>query len=604
MKIKGYSISNGVKIKKWLAAALIIFLVFPAVSVNAEYNKNNAQTYLSQHSDNPWSVMALATLGQTPSSTAFLTSVSGKNAIDYEAPILAITALGQNPRTFGSTDYIAALKSYHTNSQIGDATTINDDMFGILALVSAGEPTSDSAVTDAKNFILSHQNIDNGWGFAVTSDSDTNITASAILALLAAGINSSDSHIQSALTFLENSQNSDGGFPYNPNTASDSSSTAWVIWALNALNINPASLAKSNNNPISYLESNQSDQGYFKFQPSSGEDSFSAITTAYAAIALQGKYLPIRIIANSDAGQKFPFRIEGSTATVCSGEAPGPTALDIIKNAKDICGYTYEIKDTSFGPYLSKILNDEAAGMTGWMYMVNNLSPNVGAADYKLQANDLVLWYFGDFGWQPTRLSSSAGQINSGQTVEVAVESFNNNSWSPLSGATVYFGKDTANTDSGGKASISPKDGFYKVYAEKQGYIRSNTSLLQVGQPPTSAINLNVTITQPNQKPENSISFTVAPSALDFGTLTPGTSSTKNFTITNNGTTAIHIESIVSGDEVFTQNLNLNSVPWENFKADIAKNGSQTVNASLSVPADYAAGGAKSGQLTVWAMAE
>ncbi|MFZ2970525.1 MAG: DUF4430 domain-containing protein [Minisyncoccia bacterium] len=595
-----------VKLKKWLATAAIISLMIPNAGASASYNTNSAQTYLSQHSDNPWSVMALTTLGQTPASTSFLASVSGKNAIDYEAPILAITALGQNPRTFGSTDYIAALKSYHASGQIGDASTINDDIFGILALASAGEPVSDSAITDAKNFILSRQNNNGGWGFTATSDSDTNMTASAILALLAAGTNSSDSRIQSATSFLHNSQNSDGGFPYSPNTASDSSSTAWVIWALNALNINHASWNKSNNTPILYLESNQSDQGYFKYQPDSSEDSFSAITTAYAAIALQGKYLPVRVVSGSNGQEQFSFRIEGSAGNICSGETSGPTALDIIKNAKDICGYAYNIKDTSFGPYLEQINNDMASGNIGWMYLVNNLSPNVGAADYKLQANDSVLWYFGDFGWVPARLSLSAGQINSGQSAVVTVEAFNDNLWSPLSGATVYFGADTAATDSNGQAAINPRDGFYKVYAQKQGYIRSNASLLKVGQASSSAVNLSVNIDKTNQKPDNNtISFTVNPNSIDFGKLAPGASSTKSFTIANNGTTGIHVESIVSGDAVFTQNLKLNSMSWENFKTDIAKDKSQSVDASLSIPSDYPGeGGAKSGQLTVWAMAE
>lgn len=596
--------TNMIKTKKWLAIAIIISLIIPAVAVNASYNSSNAQAYLAAHSDNPWSIMALAALGQTPSSTAFLTSVNGNSAIDYEAPILAITALGQNPRTFGSTDYIASLKKYYANGQIGDATTINDDTFGILALVSAGELASSAIIVDTKNFILSHQNNNGGWGFTITSDSDTNMTSSAILALLAAGINSTDSHIQNAVAYLHSSQNNDGGFPYSPDTASDSSSTAWVIWTLNALNINQASWNKSNSTPFSYLESNQSDQGYFKFQPNSSEDSFSAVTTAYAVISLQGKYLPIRIVPNSDTDQKFTFRIEGSTGTICAGETSGPTALDIVKNGKNICGYTYEIKNSSFGPYLNKILHDEAAGTTGWMYLVNNISPNVGAQDYKLQTNDSVLWYFGEFGWQPTRLSLSAEKIDSGQSTTTTVESLSNNSWSPLSGATLYFGTNMATTDNNGQANITSKDGFYKVYAQKQGYIRSNSYRLQIGQPSTSVINLNVNVKRSGENPGDYVSFVVAPNALDFGTLAPGSSSTKSFTVTNNGTVGIHVESIASGDALFTENLDLNSVSWKNFKTDINKNDSQNINASLSIPADYSGDGAKSGQLTIWAMAD
>jgi len=506
--------------------ALLLFPAFPLLKTSAAYNASGARDYLAAHSENPWSVMALTALGQA-SSTAFLTSVSGANAIDYEAPILAITALGQNPRTFGATDYIAALKSYYSDGQIGDASTINDDIFGTLALVSAGESLDDAVIVDSKNFIISHQNSDGGWGFSIMANSDTNMTASAILALLSAGTDSSDSHIQSALSFLQASQNDDGGFPYYSNSGSDSSSTAWVIWALNGLNISPGGLVKSGHTPVSYLESNQSDQGYFKYQPDSSEDSFSAITTAYAVIALQGKKLPLNITANDIPMKKFTFRIEGSEETICSGEAFGPTALDIVKNAKNICGFTYEIEDTGWGPYLKKINNDEAAGMAGWLYLVNNLSPNVGAADYKLQPGDSVLWYYGDFNWQPA----------------------------------------------------------------------------------SSSVDLTVTVEDGDVKgddaAEDTISFIVDANSLDFGKLNPGSSAAKNITLSNNGASDIHIEALVGGDSLFTENLDLNNVSWKNFETDIVQAGSRDVNVKLSVPAGYSDGsGAKSAQLTFWAVAE
>lgn len=581
----------------------IVSTILPIAGVRADYNKNNAQAYLESHNDSPWSVMALAALGETPSSTEFLASVSNNKAIGYEAPILAITALGRDPRTFGSTDYVAALKGYHNNGQIGDVAAINDDIFGILALVSAGEPLNEPIISDAKDLILARQNSDGGWGFTVASGSDTNMTSSAILALLASGIESGDSHIQDGLAYLRNSQNNDGGFPYVPGTASDSSSTAWVIWTLNALDINPSDWNKSGNTSVTYLGSNESDQGYFKFQAGSSEDSFSAITTAYAAIALQDKYLPVRTIAGSD--KKYSFRIEGGAASICSGEIGAITALDVVKNAKELCEYSYHITDTSFGPYLDQIDNETASGNTGWMYLVNNNSPSVGAADYKLQAYDSVLWYFGDFGLIPERMSLSSKKIGSGQSVTVIVELFNGSSWSRLSGAIVHYGANMANTDINGETIIVPGDGFYKILAEKPGYIRSETQLLQVGEPSDSVVGLNVNIEKSDQKPpESSVSFVVSTNSLDFGTLAPGASALKNFKIINNGTTDIYVESVVSGDPVFTQNLKLDNEPWDDFGSEIAKNNEQSVDAGLSIPKDYAQEGSRSGQMIIWAMAK
>ncbi|MCK5475047.1 MAG: DUF4430 domain-containing protein [Candidatus Pacebacteria bacterium] len=598
--------------KKLLSIMLIVtllFPVFPSLETNAIYNTSTAQDYLIENSDNPWSTMALSVLGNSSIPTEHLTFVSGTDAIDYAAPILAIIAIGQNPRTFASIDYVATLKSYHSENQIGDSVLLNDDCFGILALISAGESSDDVIIVDSKNFIFSHQNSDGGWGYSTTAGSDTNMTASAILALISAGVDSADSRIQNALSFLEASQNDDGGFYYNSafGSDSDSSSTAWVIWALNALSVDPNSLVKSDNTPISYLESNQSDQGFFKYQNSSTEeDSFSAVTTAYTVIALQGKKLPLNIVAN-DVPEKFSFRIEGSEETVCLGEVEGPTALDIVKNAKSICGFTYEIKDTDWGPYLKRINADEAGGDSGWLYFVNNISPSVGAASYELQSDDSVLWYYGGFDWKPTRLSLSAEQIDANQSVTATVEILSDSLWIPLADASVYFGVDTIVTGDNGQVGISLQDGYYKVYAEKQGYIRSNSTLLKVGQGANSSVDLTVTVGDGDGSDDGKdmISFIIDTDSLDFGELDPGSSASRNITISNNGSSNIHMEALVEGDSLFSENLDLDNVSWKNFETDITQSDSQTVDVELSVPANYSDGsGAKSAQLTFWAVAQ
>jgi len=595
--------------KKWLSATLIALLLFPLLSplkTKANYNAGNAQVYLAAHSGSPWSTMALAALESSAIPTDHLVSINAASAIEYAAPILAITAINQNPRTFASTDYVAALKSYHTGGQMGDPAALNDDFFGILALVSAGESLNNAVIADSKNFILSHQNGDGGWGYTVTSGSDTNMTAAAILALLSAGVDRSDSHIQNALSFLQSLQNSDGGFPYYPESASDSSSTAWTIWVFNALDIDPSSLVKSGQTPVSYLESNQSGEGFFKFQNDSKEDDFSAVTTAYAVIALEGKKLPIRVAANGAQTQKFSFRIEGSKETVCSGETFGPTALDVVRNASGICGFTYEIENTDWGSYLKKINNEEAKGMTGWLYLVNYSSPSVGAADYRLQEGDFVLWYYGDFNWRPIKLTLSAGKIGSDQSAVATVEVFDDDLWFPLANAVVYFGAEIATTGSDGRATVNLADGFYKVYAQKQGFVRSNSGLLKVGEPASSSVDLVATIKRNNgNNTGDVISFTVDPNNLDFGTLDLGSSVSKNITINNNGTIDINVEAIVSGDSLFVDNLDLNDVIWKNFKTGIGQGGSQNVDARLSVPANYSAEiGEKSAQLTFWATAQ
>lgn len=605
------------KPKKFLSLLLsIIVIVSPLLSplsASAAYNKAAAQSYLLAHPNSPWSTMALAAINTNSIPSDYLKTISGTTAVDYEAPILAITALGKDPKTFGASDYVAKLESFRSNGQIGDATTLNDDIFGILALISAGQPVSDPAVADAKTFLLARQNSDGGWGFSTAGGSDSNTTASAIVALKAAGLSSDDVHIASALTYLKTTQNADGGFTYDPTskygTDSDSSSTAWVLWALNSLAIDQSSWTKGGHVPTDYLQDNQNPSGYFSYQTGSAEDSFSGVTTAYAVIALVGKTLPISVPSSPPGGGTkgegaiFPFRIEGSADTVCTGKAPGPTALDIVKNAAVLCGFTYHIKTASFGSYLDIINSDSAAGLTGWLYLVNNISPDIGAGDYSLKTGDQVLWYFGEFGWQPTRLSLDKTQITSGQSSQTTVETFNSKIWIPLSGATVAAGTTGKSTDDSGHANITNQDGYYKVLATKTGYIRSNSVLLQIGQPSSGSVSLsaNVALVDGTSTPPSSISFSVSPNTLDFGTVAAGQSSGKTVVIKNTGTTNIHVESIVSGDDIFANNLTLNNLVWQMFKIDIIKGQSQGGNLKLTVPNNYSVTGQKKGQIIFWA---
>jgi len=392
--------------KRLISLSIVLSLFVSALSFPVAHGDvNSAVTYLKTKTVNPWITMALVTNGEL-SNVDYLKSVSGSSATDYEAPIMALTAAGKNPKTFPDTDLVAALKTFHTGGQIGSTATLNDDIFGVLALIAAGEPASDAAVTDAKNTILNNQNVSGGWSFVVGGDPDTNMTAMAIMALLSAGVDKTDSHIVNAVNYLKSAQNEDGGFPYDPvspwGTDSDASSDAWVISAINSLGENPdgSSWSKGGNSPVDHLMSLQAGGGYFEYQEGTGEDSFSPVTTAYAVIALTGKYYPVGV-TSSPAVPNVDYKIEGSAGTVCEGSTNTPNALDLVIIIAPTCGFTYEIMDTSFGPYLKTIGDDEAHDLVGWMYAVNFVLPNIGAVDYDLENGDYVIWHFGEFDWTP-----------------------------------------------------------------------------------------------------------------------------------------------------------------------------------------------------------
>jgi hypothetical protein len=591
--------------KKILAGVLLSALCLP-VSAGRAYSKTGANTYLLAHSSNPWVTMALEAVGLTPP-TEYLKNLAATSAIEYAAPIMALTSLDLNPRTFGDKDYVSALKTYFHDGQLGDSSALNDDIFGLLALVSAGENVAQSPVSDIKTYLMNKQNSDGGWGFATSGSSDSNMTATAIVALKAAGVTSSDSALKNALDYLKTAQNSDGGITYDPlsqyGTSSDSSSTAWTIWALNALGIDPASWDKNGNNPTTYLNSNQTQDGFFAYQLGSNEDAFSPTTTAYAVLALNGKTLPLKILT---AAPGFDFRIMGKDKEICAGKAPGPTALDVVKNAADLCSYTYHIQDTSFGPYLDRIADDQAVGMTGWMYLVNYDSPAVGASEYQLQNQDNLLWYYGDFGWFPTKINLSDQTVGSGQSATVSAQYYENGQWHPLNDAIITGTGVTTLTDSQGQANLTLSDGTYRLSVGKTGCIQSNVLTLKVGDAASqnNGVSLMANIV-PGQIEGQTIAFTVDPASLDFGTIHPGQTVEKTVTIKNTGTTGFGISATVTGSAGLVDNLNLNHSPWRNYGLSIAEDQQTDLPVALALPAGYLGPtGSQTGMLTFWATAQ
>ena len=260
-------------------------------------------------------------LGSAPDPSASSTEWSRK--------ILAITAAADNPYDFGGVDYVSNLKLNYSGGQIGNTSQLNDDIFGLLALISANESTSSAVMTDTLNFILSHQNADNGFSWSVTGGSDIDDTASAVMALKAAqghglDLSSLPQAIEDAKIYLLTYQNLDGGFAYDPNpltswdTSSNVSSTSWVLMALNSLGLeNSAEVAAAQ----TYLRSTQEADGSFPYQPIFPPgDTFN---TAYAVLSLTGKYWPIAIYPGT---APTPTPTPDSTPTPTSTPTPIPTA--------------------------------------------------------------------------------------------------------------------------------------------------------------------------------------------------------------------------------------------------------------------------------------
>jgi hypothetical protein len=191
---------------------------------------------------------------------------------DYERHAMALLALGLDPRTTESTDYIAKITSQFDGTQFGDKNIFNDDIFALFPLIHSGYTSNNIEIRKAVEFILSKQSQNGSW-------MSVDVTSAAVQALsMVKDISGVSDALIKSRGYLSNSQNGDGGF-------GDVFATSWATQAITALGESPTSWVKNNKNPLDYLAINQESAGN-----TVGLDDNSRIWgTAYAIPAVLGK---------------------------------------------------------------------------------------------------------------------------------------------------------------------------------------------------------------------------------------------------------------------------------------------------------------------------
>src|SRR3990167_1785621 len=220
------------------------------INLLVDYLKSNQDTdgkIIGFGGETSWTIMGMIAVGVDPNTVenggnSLLDFLAANPPADtavtaWERDLLAITAAGENPFTFGGLNYVAKVQSFANNSQIGSTTTLNDDIFGILSLISAGPSANQQIISDSIDFLIANQNTDGGWSWSVGSASDSNDTAVAVQALKAAELNGFtntglSTAIADGVNYLLSLQQADGGFEYQSGFGTDGASTAWVVQAL------------------------------------------------------------------------------------------------------------------------------------------------------------------------------------------------------------------------------------------------------------------------------------------------------------------------------------------------------------------------------------
>ncbi|MFA6410717.1 MAG: prenyltransferase/squalene oxidase repeat-containing protein [Candidatus Buchananbacteria bacterium] len=603
------------KIKTFLSVAAFLAILFQPVLAFADISSDSI-TYLKAAGQTPWVTMALVSALANNIASDHLTSCAN-DPLAYAKAILAITALGNNPSTFGNVDYVSYLKSYYSNSQIGQPEMLMDDSFGILALRAAGLVSSSTEIAETKSYLLAKQNTDGGWGYNVGVASDTNSTAIITISLIEAGVSSDNAAISKALAYLAATQNNDGGWGWAEGNESDADSTSWVVWAIRKVGQSPALWQKGSTNPIAFIESLKNSDG--SFGRTLGNKTANLMATQDAVIALSEKTLPLGYFQSSNQPGtpaetgKYLFRIEGSQGPICSKKLDGITAYDLLVAGQAACNYTFVGNRTWGTFFLDSIngINNEFPAY--WMYLIDNISTSDGLEQYQLKDGDNVLIYFDsdtnspaypDYD-RPLRIVTSKDSPEPEETVTLTVEYFNQ-TWQPAAGARVFGADQDYLTDNNGQVSLALPDGYYTLYAEKANYIRSNQQVIAVGNGVSQGVSLKADIDQGGRGrlAGESIIFEVTPGQLDFGKIQPGKTSTQNVSLNNSGTVNLQISASVSGDSVFINNLQVDGKAWGNFSTDLVTLETKSESVSLTIPTSYVGLGIKTGELIFWAQAQ
>lgn len=263
------------------------------------------------------------------------------NATEWETRILAIVAIGENPYSFNGVNYVAHLESFATSNQIGDVCSLNDDIFGLLALTASGASASATIKQDTLNFLITKQDSsDGGFGFSAPGcdwySTSADMTGAGLQALVAAK-NSGMTHadldtaITKATEYIKVNQNSDGGYGYYG--SSDPDTTGWVLMGLNAMGMQSSEYATK---ASAYLLSQQSgsDGGFMAFDWGANALVSNATTTAQSLIALSGKTWILHIYTPPAVSTPSPTIVQSTpTPTITPTPTPKTGLTSVAQNS-------------------------------------------------------------------------------------------------------------------------------------------------------------------------------------------------------------------------------------------------------------------------------
>jgi energy-coupling factor transport system substrate-specific component len=238
-----------------------------------------------------WSMLALAATGRNPldvvnsdkSPVDFLRNHMDEiqDAGDFARTILALTAAGVDPRSFGGEDLVDRLllqRAANGSYQGWPGTSA----YAVLALRAAG---ANDAAAPTVAWLRKVQGKEGGWGNEPGDESTAEITG-AVLQVLTPGSEASDR----ALDYLRRAKRPNGGFAPGKNLSANAQATAWASQGLLASGKDPAGFGTGKSS-FTYMRELQAEDGHFLQAP--GLESSPVWVTADVLVPLSGQHLPI-----------------------------------------------------------------------------------------------------------------------------------------------------------------------------------------------------------------------------------------------------------------------------------------------------------------------
>jgi hypothetical protein len=301
---------------------------------------------------------------------------------------------------------------------------------------------NESAKEKALSYLLSLQLSDGGFAF-FGSESDTDITGMALLALgNYQSNNAAAAAIERAKGLLKQRQldnagfNSAGQWGYGDNSNSWATSVSGLVavqedmlsanWIVNDHTVVDAVYSfQLPNGAFSWKVTPPSQNLMATEQVLIGLTDIKQHKSVWQRLADKPILTTVQINVNGINSQILP---QQSITTAVYGSQP--TAMDALKQALEKSNINFVIQNSSYGAYLSSIAGQAAGslgGYDGWMYKVNGVSPLTGAADYVLNDDDIVTFYYGRWPSISIPSNTNIGTTNPSLQIKLVGDTFTPN---------------------------------------------------------------------------------------------------------------------------------------------------------------------------------